>query len=244
VGHEIADAVHSQSQATFHSIQQLSAVITSYSSSLSSFSSSDAAAPAPSSSTFPNLTMPDFEIRGYGSNRISRALQITLSPIVIRNQTAAWEEYSVSHQGWIDSSLQEAMLLDIDLYDSGDHTGYYRREIPHRIYRYADENSKLGSNNNNTATAVQQLDVLAPVWQQSPVSHDTSVINLDLLSHPTVQRLYQTVAQAQPVLSEIIPDLDFLYRSSVNSENGTVCLCCFGLLSLGSCWTQKKSDQL
>jgi hypothetical protein len=58
----------------------------------------------------------------------------------------------------------------------------------------------------------------APVWQQSPAPHDTDIINYDLLSHPTFQRIYHGVWETgKPVLSEVT-DLSFLYSSAVKDE--------------------------
>jgi hypothetical protein len=49
---------------------------------------------------FPNMTVPDFAVRGQVNNQISQALQLTFAPLVTAETKHGWEAYSLKHQGW------------------------------------------------------------------------------------------------------------------------------------------------
>jgi hypothetical protein len=57
----------------------------------------------------------------------------------------------------------------------------------------------------------------APVWEQAPAPHDPSIINLDLLSHPSSTVYHGMWETRLPVMSEVT-DLDFFYGGAIRDN--------------------------
>lgn len=163
---------------------------------------------------WPNVTIPNFEARGSISNEISMALQITTSPLIAAKDRFKWEAYANAQQGWIDASLAEGAALGIDSIDGGNHSEYRRMPISSTI-KSLDDGHSIGE----TEVLEFSYASYAPVWQQAPVPHDSSIINFDLLSHPIFRRLYRGIWETgQPALSEAF-DFEFLYGSAVKDAS-------------------------
>ena len=155
---------------------------------------------------WPNITVPDFELRGSAINTMSKALQITLSPLVAAEDRDQWADYAFAHQNWLDESLLQAEELGIDKYDEGSHS--WRQPISRTIQ---SSNDFMGSDG-------EEIYVYAPVWQQSPPPHDPSIVNLDLLQHPVFRRIYRSMKETgRPAFSEVF-DLEYLYKSAVKAD--------------------------
>jgi hypothetical protein len=73
-------------------------------------------------STWPHVTVPDFEAWAFHMRQESTADVVGLSPFVTNADRVSWEEYSVAHQGWIEESreLGEEFGEEDDLNDEED----------------------------------------------------------------------------------------------------------------------------
>jgi hypothetical protein len=168
--------------------------------------------------TFPNLTLPNFEVQGFFYNKISDALLTSFAPLVKMENKQAWDNYSVENQGWIDRGLNlSAGFLHNDLIDGGNHTNFVRAQIAPSIYRFL--NYSEGTRVVQTEPGVQYgPGNYAPVWQQSPAPHDPSIINFDLLSHPVISRHYHEMWSTNSLVISEVMDLDFLTNGAIKSE--------------------------
>ena len=173
-----------------------------------------------SESRWPNVTIPDFELRGSTANSISKALQLTFSPLVAAENRLQWEAYAFAHQQWLDESLKQAVELGSDKYDEGAHT-LWRQPISPTIQT---SDAFMGSKGQTAADLNgDEINLFAPVWQQSPAPHDPSIINLDLLQHPVFRRIYRSIKETgRPALSEVL-DVKRLYKSAIKDDLGHPC---------------------
>jgi CHASE domain len=149
-------------------------------------------------SVFPNLTVPHFERHGALNNNVSKALSVTLVPLVAHQDRAAWEAYAWENQEWI--------------YEGSD--GVQQTKIPPRIHHAAH----YVNGDNVTVQESHGIEKwsYAPVWQQSPPPrHDPSIVNFNLLTHPALARAFHGMWETQQaVLSEAVA-LDFLYGGAL-----------------------------
>ena len=167
---------------------------------------------------WPNVTIPNFEMRGSTSNEISQALQMTLSPLVAAEDRVKWEAYANAHQEWLDESLEQAVDLGIDMYDGGVHSDM-RAPISSSIQSLETFVGSIGQTYAVLDGEEVDLGYYAPIWQQSPFPHDPSIVNFDLLAHPVFRRLYRWILKTgRPVLSEVF-DMEFLYKSAISDES-------------------------
>lgn len=189
---EIKEIAHFEAANIYKALASLSAAVTA--------TSHD------SDSSFPFVTISNFEVRGLLNNNLSYALQVTYTPLVESDQLLQWNEYADDKQGWIDESLQQR--LTEGAYDPSD-----RRPVA-PLFRYSDETTRKGSRlrQDNTSTSKK---FFGPVWQQAPVPSDPAIINFDLLSHRSLNRTFETMYRKDaPALSSVLK-LDFLYDKAV-----------------------------
>ena len=61
-------------------------------------------ATASTNSTFPNVTVPFFEITGYTARHEANLDVVTYTPVVTESERAAWQTYAVDNLDWIQES--------------------------------------------------------------------------------------------------------------------------------------------
>jgi CHASE domain/Adenylate and Guanylate cyclase catalytic domain len=161
---------------------------------------------ASSGQTFPNVTIPNFELHGTNNNKISKALQVSFAPLIERSDREKWEAYSRHQQdsqdpAWSSSKAKRTM----------------KAAVSPPIHGWAEQG---GTNLTMEPTSTEfGLWGHAPVWQQAPAPRkDKSIVNFDLLSHPVIAQLIHGAREAQQaVLSQATP-LKFLYGGAVTDE--------------------------
>lgn len=160
-------------------------------------------------SSFPNITIPDFEFHGSNCIDISKVLQVSFAPLVSEKYRPFWEAYSVAHHDWPKSTVDSGLgqLITDQLVNVSDGL------IPPRIHPSANESQMKGKS--KIEDDVFETWVYAPVWQQVPAPSDLSVINFDLLSHSVLARVFRQMSTIRkPVLSESF-DMSFLSSGAV-----------------------------
>jgi hypothetical protein len=192
---EIADLSHQEALDMLQAIQALSDSITS--------------ASLATGSTFPNVTIPDFEVHGINNNKVSKVLQLSYAPLIERGGRGNWEAYSRhQHDSQVPAKNSSKSKAN----------GAKKTAVPHQIHGW----TKHGGTNSTTEPILAEFGhwVHAPVWQQAPAPQaDRSMVNFDLLSHPVIAQLFHGVWEAQhAVLSQAIP-LDFLYGGAVTDDH-------------------------
>jgi CHASE domain len=163
-----------------HSIQGLSTTVTSLA--------------MATGSIFPNVTVSHFERHGAINNNVSKALSVSLIPLVASKDRAAWEAYAWENQAWIYESSNEV----------------HPSQIPSRIHTAAH------SLNGDNVTVQESHGIgkwsYAPVWQQSPPPrHDPSIVNFNLLAHPPLARAFHGMWETQQAVFSEAVAFDFLY---------------------------------
>lgn len=162
--------------------------------------------------SWPNITVPHFELRGVEINKLGNADQTTFVPLVRKELRQEWEAYAQESQGWLNESLywQEELVVhnktqleffERDLQDEP--------KIPKKLWGMEDGES--GTKVPLSYDVDPKYGYFAPVWQQVPApGGDSSILNYDLMSRPDFQRLYHGLWESRlPVLSESM-DVEWL----------------------------------
>jgi hypothetical protein len=109
------------------------------------------------------VTVPDFEVRSSKIRSLSRALYLTLSPIVTVDQLRRWENYTAFHHQWINESLR---VQDSDPSYSGPiNWDYVVDNTIHNVSQTDTTDQSLGHNR----TSLVGRTFYVPVWQTSPM---------------------------------------------------------------------------
>lgn len=173
----VANSVQEEVQNFYNSVSNVATTITSYT--------------LEKNLVWPNVSIPHFELRGELSNDISKALHLSLVPLVAAANRRGWESYAVENQGWIHEGVTNG--------------GEYIPSISQQITRYT-----VGQDGDILVPELARSEY-GPVWQQAPTPNDPYIINYNLLSHPLYQRVYESMRESKlPVMSEV-SDFSFLY---------------------------------
>jgi hypothetical protein len=198
---DIHKRVQWEVQYNFALMQQLSASVT--------------ASALMTNSVFPYLTQDYFEISGGYVDGLGGIMAAAFAPLVMAEEVAEWESYSVANQGWIE---QAATL-------KGNHPGH--RDPMHGTIQDHEDDRRLedassgispyiwkwdnGTKTRQTTSRPGQL--VAPLWQIA--SADASVVNVDLFSDERLSSLYSSMLEKDySIISqayEIGDFFDFLF---------------------------------
>lgn len=183
-----------------------------------------------SNATFPNVTVPHFEIEAGYIVGLSAMIACAYAPFVSDNDRNQWEGYAIANEGWVDESIT---LREINQEHLHPMKGTKDNENNHEtrfqgsdtiIENHHDDQSELGKNTysksiyhwqNGTALALEEhaSPLYAPIWQITPPV--PWAINSDLLSGQVFQDLYASVhAKRQTSMSPpaaVGQVLDFLF---------------------------------
>ena len=129
-------------------------------------------------STWPFMTLSSFEVYVRNTRAQGASELIVIAPLVHDNQIEAWNDYSSTHQGWIDESFQEYDQGRLDL-----------NPIPSSVYRFGRFKGR---------TVLKPEDgqggyPAAPFWQMSRPPFDTSIVNFNSLSTEENQATYDAM---------------------------------------------------
>lgn len=164
-----------------------------------------------SNAHWPNVTLPDFDIRTIPAfESISSPDLFFFAPIVQADEKKAWEEYAWKHQDWIQQDLMHQRGLsnphqqeDIKL-----NTG----TIPRRIHPFFPDDEY----------DLNEIEQFVPLWQMPlHALGNTSVLLLDLNSHPSFRRMMDAAVSVRHMLFSEVLDPSFLMVHDALAEHNS-----------------------
>lgn len=203
---DLSSLIHQLSKNTYLSVGNFAGTITSY------------VLEDKESTSWPFVTVPDYEARGITSNELSKSALLGFCPLVTSVEQKEWETYAVANQGWIEQGLTYSYELHGQSNDNEDMQVMPTSLINPHIFKM-DPNSgeQITIDADTTSSSSQFL----PLWQMAPAPQDPSMVNYDLLSNAVFGPLFDGIKELQrPVLSPIA-DLNYLYNSSYTVEGGS-----------------------
>ena len=144
-------------------------------------------------SSFPFVTMPEFERRAAYTLESAEVLGVIFHPIVQTDQRAAWQSYSVDNQAWLTESLQYQAT------QSGSPTEVVEKILADPIP------SMITAINEETGFPMieERPGPYAVLWQTAPALDNSLIINFD--SYTIFQEEMDTVmTQKRPVMSTVL----------------------------------------
>jgi class 3 adenylate cyclase len=159
-----------------------------------------------SGSTFPNVTVPYFEVLGANARILSDALIVFYMPIVSKKDRTGFEAYARD----MDLQFDEALASENEMRERQDEafglSGRRVQELPTlrpEIYKY-------GPNNTQPSLPEDAAGPFLPIWQITPVfSLFKASLMLDLTEHDAVvDHLNEAIRTEQAVLNQIHSNYD------------------------------------
>lgn len=149
-------------------------------------------------STFPNVTISDFEIRCANSRVLSDTAVIQYHPIVTDESRKGWEAYQIEKRGHFEKAfVSELSMIQIQDAQVGQLDDRRLQEAPLL-------NDKIVSTIGNVSTQFPEPEgsgPYLPMWQFSPVIPTPSILNLNMLSNVASSGAYtETMNSGQAVI--------------------------------------------
>jgi class 3 adenylate cyclase len=136
--------------------------------------------------TWPFVTLPNFDIRTKDSFEKLGAEITIFAPLISKENKHNWEKYAIEHQGWIKEDLS---LRGLQKVRPGD--------IPEAIWPFGDHEDA-------------DDDLFVPLWQLGPVPTNSSIVMLDLYSHPSFRWMIDDALEIKHILLSEVVDREFL----------------------------------
>jgi hypothetical protein len=152
-------------------------------------------------SIFPNITQPYYQISAGYTNGMGGIMAVAFAPLVKDEEESEWVEYSIANQGWIDDSIS---LMESHLGHQNflQHNTINEQDVGRRLHESEPVTPFIWRWEDGKQVPETGLpgQVLAPLWQVSPVA--SSAVNVNLLSDERVVGLYTAmIATNQSILS-------------------------------------------
>jgi CHASE domain len=164
---------------------------------LQSFSTSMTSNAISGNQTWPNVTIPFFEIRAHEAKQRVTMDIFMVAPFVKEADRLGWEAYATANQGWLGAGLDYQELENVD-----------PGAIPKVIHPFSNDTSMGGH------------DSYLPLWQIGPAPSNASIVNLDLLSHSHIRTVVERVLETGKAELSPITDVRFLIEHSNTKVDG------------------------
>jgi len=193
----VVDQTEGNVRAAFSQLEEMGVVLTSKA------LSTDA--------TWPFVTLPYFDSIAKQAMNMSGMEVLAFAPLVIEQEKVAWEAYAKANQAWVTQDLELRKVNTTGLATvQGIHS--YKSDVNDTTY----STRRLDIGNDGPKEGHESF----PLWQFSPPPIDSTLVNLDVLTHPTLYHIIEDTYQEQiPLISRTI-DPHFLLGFS-EYEGGT-----------------------
>ena len=180
-----------------------------------------------SNASFPNLTVPHFEIEAGYNNVLSSMIACVYAPFILDSQRGQWEEYASSNWSWVNESIslreihQSHLENDENRHETAFEDSYGEKDLDrlgsHELFGEGSFSKSIYQWENGAAQKlnVHASTLYAPIWQLTPAV--PMAINSDLFSSKVFLDLYsamkatnQTVISTPAAAGQIF---DFLFDS-------------------------------
>jgi hypothetical protein len=132
--------------------------------------------------TWPYVTIPNFEVLGEDVIKMAGVVSVILSPLVSEVEREGYEVFATYNQDWITPSV---------LYTTGEILPQGNKGIPTKIYQI----------NETTDGTIPKVDngpgPFLPVWQLAPAPHDPRLVNFNLLSSLPIATTFEIMLKSK-----------------------------------------------
>jgi hypothetical protein len=160
--------------------------------------------------TFPFHTESEFEITGGFVDGMGGIMSAAFAPLIKAEERDQWEEYADANQNWVENSKYLNQVQD----DHALHGTIEDHEHDRRLQGNEDESISKEifrwENGEKLVESSQPGQILAPLWQVSPV--DYSAVNVNLLSDQRIADLYESMITADHAVMSSSTEIDDLVR--------------------------------
>jgi class 3 adenylate cyclase len=179
---KILDSFHRSVRRMIDSCDALSIAYTSYALS--------------SNSTFPNVTLPNFQLVSANSRIMSETVVFNYHPMVTDETRKGWEAYVVENR--VEFNISTLSEYSSIAYQDAEYNQSHGRNLQ-VIQGFQDEIGNLGPDG-LVHPALPGTGPYLPIWQLSPFTPIPVLFNFNVLSHPASPAYKETITTGQAVI--------------------------------------------
>jgi hypothetical protein len=153
--------------------------------------------------TFPNVTLPDFEIRAANARILADSFVINYYPLVTDETRKGWEEYQIANRDYYDASMQSGSAQRA--YQAARFGEDDRRSLVEEVLTDEIEDLTLQG---ARIVAPEGSGPYLPLWQMSPAVPMKSILNFNVLSHPAGAGSYTEVLNSGEAVMDAAANLN------------------------------------
>ena len=169
--------------------------------------------------TWPFVTVPQFESQASRAVNDAQSSIVALLPLVQTTQRVQWERYAIANQGWVQDGVDyrdinsTAKPIVEFIYQVGQNgsaassssssssTQESGRSSPEMVMMPASSSYPHLEDGDNNGT----LSYFSPIWQHSPITPNPRDVNYDAFNYSAFRPVYDTMASTnEAVLSEVL----------------------------------------
>jgi class 3 adenylate cyclase len=151
-----------------------------------------------SNSTFPNVTLPDYQIVAANSRVMSETVIFKYLPKVTDETRKGWEAYAVENR--LQFNISTATEYKWIAYQNAQNNQSHRHRNLLQNQGFQDEITNLGEDG-LAHPAPPGTGPYLPIWQHSPFTPIPALFNLNTLTHPASIHYRETLSTRQAVIS-------------------------------------------
>jgi hypothetical protein len=143
-----------------------------------------------SNSSFPFVSLPKFELTGQSVRKRSSIEKSSFCPIVKGKHLEAWNQFTIDDQGWIAESWEVSQLSR----ENSSHS------FPPASTRFSHEVFAQDFVTGETSLVGGDGPFL-PWWYQTPPPEELGNLNMDILSHPAIAKLFNALLDVKTLVT-------------------------------------------
>jgi class 3 adenylate cyclase len=150
-----------------------------------------------SGSTFPNVTLPDYQLIAANSRIMSETFLFNYYPLVTDENRNGWEAFVLENQNLYNSSA--ASELGWIAYQNS----LFNKSQERNLQVFDGFHNKIGNveTDGSVSLAKKGTGPYLPLWQASPFIPDVVLLNSNALAHSSTQTFSKTLTTSQAVVS-------------------------------------------
>ena len=181
--------------------------------------------------TWPFVTIPDYDLRGSGAQDLADTLMVAIHPLVMTDTRRLWQDYAVDNIGWLwQAQSRESMVsrtlqmeepcwsIQTNTTTNRSHASIerIRRQLitPNYTYSFSSDIFQFDASSPNGVAVEETPGPYLPTWQVMPPLQQ--IINYDILSDPALRAAAEATMQSKEVT---ISQLNKLQQMSQQEAN-------------------------
>lgn len=173
-----------------------------------------------STSNFPFISIPMFEVVGSYTRRLTRVDYVSWNPLVADSERAQWVEFVKKEIGWYEESKKVSSSTFTESFvDEEDHHDHQHFADFESNSTFLEDIWRGNRSLTDRKEIVANVGLSAPIWQCSPPPYSSSFLNYDMMSEKIIQDMLPPLQKFRSGLLSVSQDSFAQLPESFSAES-------------------------